>query len=71
LRHRIGTEEELILETDIEKAVISGSEVSLMKTLWQWIIITLTGSQDSIWSRPHPWNSGSVHPFTGVLNGLR
>lgn len=34
--------------------------------------ISVTGSQDEVWSRPqHVLNCDSVHPFTGIFNGFK
>jgi hypothetical protein len=73
LRNRIETEQELILETGSDEAVSSDGESELHEdTVAAGDNNNGTGSQDNIWSRLlHQWNSGGVHPFIGVLSGLK
>jgi hypothetical protein len=72
LRNRTGIEQELILETDSDKAISSDSESELDEDTVETDNNNMSGSQANIWSRPqHPWNSGGVHPFIGVLSGLK
>jgi hypothetical protein len=67
LRTEEDTLQKLILESYSDEAVSSdpadgtaASVIEVMKT-----------EGKLIWSRQHPWNSGSVCPFIGGLNGFR
>jgi hypothetical protein len=72
------TEQELLLETDYDKVISSYSNKDIdMNTNTDRghdkDSAATSGSQLHIWSRPqnNPWNSSSVHPYTGGPSSLR
>jgi phosphoribosyl-AMP cyclohydrolase len=65
------TQQVLILEYGCDEAIPSHSESKLNEnTVALGDNITVSRSRNEIWSKPHPWNSGGIQPFTGGLSIL-